>query len=159
MNFLPVLQFWRDIEMFQVFNLDDVLTGESPSWWIDPNAPVIGVPPWIEPELWGLDPEYLYGYDLFLGVFEKGEAYRVFQSLYDAAEFAERFDESRDLDGNSCVIRLGVGSNGEFLIDDCRLATLPQCHKPIGLIGSCTKWQVSVRKAATSITAEPHQPQ
>lgn len=125
MTLLRPLQLWRDIEMFQAFDLDEVLVVEEHSWHIPLADPPYPQPPWIAPEEWGLNPEYNYGFDIFVGIFEKEVSHTVVRELYGKAQYAESFDDAREPEGTTCVARLGVSSLGEPLIDDCRISTLP----------------------------------
>jgi hypothetical protein len=125
MSILRTLQLWRDVEMFQVFDLDEVLTVEDDSWHISLNAPLFPEVPWIAPELWGLHPDYNYSFDLFLGIFEKAAAKSIVRELYERDDFLEDFGDSRESEGTTCVLRLGISGGGEVLVDDCRISTLP----------------------------------
>ena len=125
MLLLRPLQLWRDIEMFQAFDLDEVLVVEDDSWHISLKEPPHQDVPWQNPEMWGLNTEYNYGFDLFVGIFEKEVSHSVVREIYSQAEFAESFDDSREPEGTTCVARLGISSLGEPLVEDCRISTLP----------------------------------
>jgi hypothetical protein len=125
MSLLNTLQLWRDIEMFQAFDLDEVLVVEDDSWHVSLNEPPCHFPPWLAPVNWGLNPEYNYAFDLFLGIFEKEESHNVVRNLYSKEDFLESFDDSREPEGTTCVARLGISALGESLIEDCRISTLP----------------------------------
>lgn len=111
--------------MFQAFDLDEVLIVEDESWHISLEAPFHDEPPWINQVKWGLNPEYNYGFDLFMGIFEKDVANQVVQELYSDLAAVDLFDDTRDSEGSTCVLRIGVSLLGELLIEDCRISTLP----------------------------------
>ncbi len=111
--------------MFQAFDLDEVLIVEDESWHISLEAPVYDELPWINPLKWGLNPEYNYGFDLFMGIFEKDVANQIVQELYRDLEAVDVFDDTRDSEGSTCVLRIGVSLLGELMIEDCRISTLP----------------------------------
>lgn len=119
------LRLWRDIEMFQPFDLNEVLLVEENSWHVSLSSPPAPEPPWLAPDSWGLDPIYQYGFDLFLGIFEKAVSQRIVQELSLSDDLIEEFDDSRDRDGISCVIRLGINTARELVIEDSRISTLP----------------------------------
>ncbi len=125
MSAIRTLQLWRDIEMFQVFDLDDVLVIEDDAWHVSLTAPLHTDTPWSAPEAWGLNPEYNYGFDLFMGIFDKAAVKTIVRQLYDDDNSLEEFDDSRNVDGTTCLVRLGITSVGEALVEDCRIATLP----------------------------------
>jgi hypothetical protein len=125
MKLLASLQLWRDVEMFQAFDLDEVLVVEDNSWHVSLREPLYPQVPWIDPDMWGLNPEYTYGFDLFIGIFEKQISHSVVRELYGQADFSEEFDDAREPEGTTCVARLGVSSRGEPLIEDCRISTHP----------------------------------
>jgi hypothetical protein len=111
--------------MFQAFDLDKVLMVEDNSWHVSLREPLYPQVPWIDPDMWGLTPEYNYGFDLFIGIFEKEVSHSVVRELYGQADFAESFDDAREPEGTTCVARLGISSRGEPLIEDCRISTHP----------------------------------
>lgn len=125
MTLFAPLQLWRDVEMFQAFDLDEVLVVEDNSWHVSLREPLHPQVPWIDPDRWGLNPEYNYSFDLFIGIFEKEVSHSVVRELYGQADFAEGFDDAREPEGTTCVARLGVSSRGEPLIEDCRISTHP----------------------------------
>jgi len=125
MTLFAPLQLWRDVEMFQAFDLDEVLMVEDNSWHVSLREPLYPQVPWIDPDMWGLNPEYNYGFDLFIGIFEKEVSHSVVRELYGQADFAESFDDAREPEGTTCVARLGISSRGEPLIEDCRISTHP----------------------------------
>jgi hypothetical protein len=110
MSALRTLQLWRDIEMFQVFDLDDVLVIEDQAWHVSITAPLQTDTPWLAPETWGLDTEYNYGFDLFMGIFDKAAVKTIVRQMYDHDDGLEEFDDSRNVDGTTCLLRLMVAS-------------------------------------------------
>lgn len=140
MTLIRTLQLWRDVEMFQVFDLDEVLVVEDDAWHISLNAPGQPEPPWKTPAAWGLNPEYNYGFDLFIGIFDKAVVRSIVRELYDVQEGLEYLDDTRDLEGTTCVLRLGVSGNGEPLIEDCRISTMP--------------WSLTTLKRRTELSLE-----
>lgn len=119
------LRLWRDVEMFQAFNLDEVLTFEDNAWHISLDDPLHSEVPWSAPLMWGLNPDYNYGFDLFLGIFEKSETSNIIGELNSAADLPDDFDDARSTDGITCVLRLAISSIGDLNIDDSRISTLP----------------------------------
>ncbi len=137
---IRTLQLWRDVEMFQVFDLDEVLVVEDDAWHISLSDPAQPEPPWKTPEAWGLNPEYNYGFDLFIGIFDKAVVRSIVRELYEVQESFEYLDDTRDLAGTTCVLRLGVAGNGEPLIEDCRISTMP--------------WSLTTLKRKTELSLE-----
>jgi hypothetical protein len=129
MSILAPLQLWRDVEMFQAFDLDEVLVVEDDSWHVPLDNPPNPTPPWISLEAWGLNPEYNYCFDLFMGIFEKRASAAIVEEIYSEANIKAdsilMLDDSRIIDGTTCVARMLISSVGELAIDDTRVSTLP----------------------------------
>lgn len=112
--------------MFQAFDLDEVLLVEDHAWLLTLNDPALPTQlPWIDPVPWGLDPEYRYSFDLFLGLFGKSVIQTTVRDLYSVDDFSEHFNELQNLSGTTCLIRLGISELGEPLVEDARISTLP----------------------------------
>jgi hypothetical protein len=112
--------------MFQAFDLDEVLVVEEHAWILTLNDPVLPTQlPWDEPVPWGLDPEYRYSFDLFLGLFGKSVIQTTVRDLYSVDDFTDYFNELQNTSGTTCLLRLGVSEIGEPLVEDARISTLP----------------------------------
>jgi hypothetical protein len=143
MSILAPLQLWRDVEMFQAFDLDEVLVVEDDSWHVPLDNPPQATPPWISPDAWGLNPEYNYCFDLFMGIFERRASAAIVEEIYSKAggkaDSVLLLDDSRAIDGTTCVARILISSVGELAIDDARISTLPwaltaiKCGKELSL--------------------------
>jgi len=118
-----VTRFWRDMEFFRPFDLDDVQlyygTRAIPMWL---NRSV--TMPWEDPEFYQLDCEREYAFDLFLAPFLKREILRcVSETLPNS--ISEFVPDSRELSGLSCVVRLTLTDEGRIDPGDLSLSTLP----------------------------------
>ena len=132
-----ILSFWRDLEFFLPFDLREVLIRQERAQLVGENRGI--TLPWLDPTGWELDPEFEYGYDLFLGLFDQSEMTRVVRELALLAKEDSEFNDSNELSGLTCVLRIAVDRTGWINPGDLKIATLPwaltnlRAGKPLSL--------------------------
>lgn len=120
---IDVLKFFRDVEFFNPFDLERVKELYKDIIY-EINSQQAVLLPWESPELYGLDPEYEYNYDLYFGVFEKSEIQRVLSSYIPAIQY-EAYSDDRELLGLSCFTRIRIDSSGRFIFEDMGVSSQP----------------------------------
>lgn len=126
---LSILRYWRDVEFFRPFDFDEVLNRYPNAYRITSTSGVeptkIGQLPWDDFQAAGLNPEYIYAFDLFFGVFSVRNALRIVSTSVPRADNPLPDYRSWELPGLSCTGRLTVTSEGLFAPADLKVSTLP----------------------------------
>jgi hypothetical protein len=119
---LSVLRYWRDIEFFNPFDLDGVQEQYDHVVLIRSNEAI--ALPWEDRLAFELDPEFEYGFDLFIAPFSKSEVRRVLKTQFPAIEY-ELTQDPYELSGQSCLARLSLTDTGIVMWDDLGVSTMP----------------------------------
>ncbi len=117
-----VLRYWRDMELFMPFKLDDVFDRNPTTFELKLNKPQ--PLPWEKPAAFNLDPERSYAFDIFLLPFLMSEIPRILSARIPGIQNSEAPDP-RELEGLSCYLRISFSDLGEVLSNDVSVSTLP----------------------------------
>lgn len=125
-DFLNTLAYWRNIEFFLPFKLDNV---------IERNQDAIVVKtddllelPWNDYELHGLNSEKEYYYDFYFSIFKLEDVKRLLINLFPEIK-KEYIPDTRDLSGYSCFARILLNSDGLPLFQDLNVSSFPWAIK------------------------------
>lgn len=117
-----VLHYWRDLEFFLPFDLDEVIERNENIIKITQTSPVYL--PWVNPSMFNLDPERRYGYDLYFAPFNKSQIRERLCDILPTID-QEKFEDPRELTGLSCFARVILDEFGRLNLDDLSVSTLP----------------------------------
>jgi hypothetical protein len=121
---LSILRFWRNLEFFVPFDLDDVLTQDRAIvLHTDALHPDQHPEPWRSPEAYNLNSEWEYGFDLFLLPFAKAEIPKKLSQVLPQIQH-EVPSDPREYEGLSCLLRVPISSTGMLLAEDCSISSL-----------------------------------
>ncbi|PZP27156.1 MAG: hypothetical protein DI603_22505 [Roseateles depolymerans] len=128
---VSILSYWHKIEFFIPYDLQgQVLEGKDAEWNVRPlSADRLAK---LNPqELWSVsvrEGRRLSGFDVYLGIFDKAElaevTRRVIKETLSASEAYEQ-DERGDLEGLTCCACIRANADGELLLDDLAVSTVP----------------------------------
>jgi hypothetical protein len=117
-----ILQFWRNIELFRPFGLNEVYNRYASV--IEIKASDSMPPPWIDATPYELDADYYYGFDLFLGIFSLDETKVLCDQLLPPSR-QHIYQDDRSFEGLSAVLRVAIDPYGEALLGETSISTLP----------------------------------
>lgn len=117
-----ILRFWRDLEFFLPFQLNEVFDRH-------PDAIIVERGddkslPWVTPGAYELDPEKEYLFDLFLAPFALEEVIEILGRIVSGID-RDDLPDPRRFEGLSCFLRIGINAAGTPLLDDLSVSTLP----------------------------------
>lgn len=121
---LKILRYYRNVEFFRVFDLDDVIKRHKTHFLVNSLKP-LAVMPWDDLQGFGLNPEYYYSFDLFFGVFSVGDILKKLTTQLHGADVSLPDYRAWEIPTKSCVARVGINSDGELDLKDISLSTLP----------------------------------
>lgn len=125
-----ILEFWHKVEFFIPFDLQkQVLESKGADWSVRhfTQTDLLQV---TTKHLWSCDPPEgeLIGFDLYIGVFDKSDLAIVTSKViheYPTDDEIIEQSERGDLEGVSCFSRIRVNCNGEILLDEISVSTVP----------------------------------
>ncbi len=116
---LKILRFWRDLEFFVPFDLDQVIEHERAILLHCKESRLL---PWEAPREYELDEAYEYGFDLYLLPFLKSQIVAKLAAVLPGI-LEESPPDPREFEGVTCLMRVSVSGGGSF--GDARVSTLP----------------------------------
>lgn len=135
---LQILRYWRNVEFFRVFDLDDLIKRHKPIFEIKANKEN-QILPWLDLEKAKLNPEYEYSFDLFFSPFLVSDVLKILAETIPRIDAPLPDYRAWEIPGKSCVGRLSINSKGEFDFNDTSISTLPwalratQKKKPLSI--------------------------
>jgi len=125
-----LLRFWRDIEFFNPFDLDEVIESSDLVTMVPLALDQSRAQQLQQSFAWaisssehGRDPEYVYAHDFYFAPFLKSE---VRSKIYErfGPEALESIPEYREAHGLSCIGRMVIDDKGKLLLGNIKLSTL-----------------------------------
>lgn len=124
---LKILRFYRNVEFYNPFDLKKLIeTYEDSIIEVKSTSPIIL--PWENKELFNLDPEYEYNYDIYFSIFELSEIKNLLAKKLPEI-LNEGFNDQKFEDGQSCMMRIRVNAIGNILAYDTSISTLPWANQ------------------------------